>query len=202
MSVSVRFGPAELEELRRDRPETRVIDVRTPAEFAAGHIDGSYNVPLPDLARHREELTSGLTGPIVLVCQSGNRASTAHGRLDDAGLAEIRVLDGGVVAWSAAGRPLERLESAAGWTIERQVRGIAGGIVFLSILLSLVWAPARLFAGAIGLGLLVAALTDTCAMGMALARMPWNRSTASCDLPAIVSTLTEDPASPRKEPIS
>lgn len=202
MPVPVRFGPSELDDLRRDRPETRVIDVRTPGEFAAGHIEGSYNVPLPDLARHRKEFVSGLTGPIVLVCQSGNRATIAHSRLDEAGLDEIRVLDGGVVAWSAAGRPLERLGSAAGWTIERQVRGVAGAIVLLSILVSIAWPPARYLAGALGLGLLVAALTDTCAMGMALARMPWNRSTSSCDLPTIVSTLTDSPDETRKEPVT
>ena len=71
------FGPAELESLQREQPELRMIDVRAPAEFASGHIRGSYNVPLPDLAEHRQELTSRAAGPVVLICRSGRRADTA-----------------------------------------------------------------------------------------------------------------------------
>lgn len=192
MPNAATFGPVELDGLRRVQPETRVIDVRTPAEFASGHIDGSHNVPLADLAAHRDELTAPGAGPVVLVCQSGHRAATARDRLAGAGLCEIRVLDGGISAWSGAGGHLERIAGRGGWSLERQVRATAGIIVLLSILVSLVWAPARLLAGAIGAGLLIAALTDTCAMGMLLARMPWNRSRgASCELPTVVSALTD-----------
>lgn len=190
-STTAVLHPNDLVTLRSERPDTRIIDVRTPGEFAGGHIAGSYNVPLPDLTAHRAELTAPGAGPVVLICQSGRRAETAQGHLADIGLAEIRILDGGVAAWTGAGLPLERLEGAGGWTIERQVRGVAGAIVLLSILASLAWTPARFIAGAIGAGLLIAALTDTCAMGMLLARMPWNRSAPTCDMPTIVRTLTE-----------
>ena len=71
------FGSADLEHLRREHPELRMIDVRTPGEFASGHIAGSYNVPLPDLAEHRKELTTTEAGPVVLICRSGRRADTA-----------------------------------------------------------------------------------------------------------------------------
>lgn len=190
------FGPPELAELQRTHPEARIIDVRTPAEFADGHIAGSYNVPLPDLGEHRAELTAAAAGPVVLVCQSGRRAETAHRNLAEAGLDEVHILDGGVNAWSAARMPLQQIEGSHGWTIERQVRGVAGGIVAASILVSTVRPEARYVAGAIGGGLLVAALTDTCAMGTLLSRMPWNRAASgSCDMPSVVATLTE-PATP------
>lgn len=186
------FGPADLTKLRDQHPEARVIDVRTPGEFASGHIPGSYNVPLPDLGEHRDEITAGAAGPVVLVCRSGRRAEAARERLDAAGLVDVQVLAGGVDGWHAAGAPLERVHGATTWSIERQVRGVAGAIVASAIVTSLWWSPARFVAGAIGAGLLFAALTDTCAMGSALARLPYNRRRdTSCDLPSLVSTLTE-----------
>jgi rhodanese-related sulfurtransferase len=184
------FGPAELESLQREQPELRMIDVRTPAEFASGHISGSYNVPLPDLAEHRQELTSTGAGPVVLICRSGRRADTASTQLHAAGLDDLHVLAGGVDGWHASGRPLRRLEDAHGWTIERQVRLVAGAVVTVGTIASIRWPSARFVAGGLGLGLLVAALTDSCAMGNVLARLPFNRRRDLCDLPSLVSTIT------------
>jgi rhodanese-related sulfurtransferase len=191
------FGPTDLEALQRTRPEVRMIDVRTPAEFASGHIGGSYNVPLPDLAEHRHELTSSSAGPVVLICRSGRRADAASDQLHDAGLADVHVLAGGVDGWQASGRSLQQLEHSRGWTIERQVRLVAGGLVAASTLGSIWWRPARFVAGALGLGLAVAAVTDSCAMGNLLARLPYNRRRDyTCDLSSVVSTITasDEPA--------
>ena len=184
------FGPHDLETLRRTHPELRMIDVRTPAEFASGHIGGSYNVPLPDLAEHRHELTSTNAGPIVLICRSGRRADTASDQLHDAGLADVHVLAGGVDGWHASGRPLLQLDQSRVWTIERQVRLVAGSVVAASTLASLWWKPARFVAGALGVGLTIAALTDSCAMGNLLARLPYNRGGDPYDLPSVVATIT------------
>jgi rhodanese-related sulfurtransferase len=189
------FGPADLESLSRNRPELRMIDVRTPAEFASGHISGSYNVPLPDLAEHRDELKAASAGPVVLICRSGRRADTASEQLHTAGLDDVHVLAGGVDAWEASGRPLLQLDESHGWTIERQVRLAAGTVVAASTVASVWWTPARFIAGALGLGLVVAALTDTCAMGNVLARLPFNRRPLdTCDLPSLVATITEPAA--------
>jgi rhodanese-related sulfurtransferase len=175
-----------------------MIDVRTPAEFASGHISGSYNVPLPDLAEHREELTSACAGPVVLICGSGRRADTASDELHAAGLDDVHVLVGGVRAWDASGRPLLRLEDAHGWTIERQVRLTAGAMVATATVASIWWTPARFIAGALGLGLVVAAVTDTCAMGNVLARLPFNRRGGEqCDLPSLVATITATGPAPQ-----
>lgn len=187
------FGPSDLVALRDCSPTVRIIDVRTPNEFAAGHIPGAYNVPLPDLAAHRAELTATQAGPVVLVCQSGRRAETAESRLANAGLSEVHVLAGGVTAWIAAGHAIAAEAGATGWTIERQVRGVAGAIVATAIFLSLWWAPVRFIAGALGVGLLFSAVTDTCALGNLLGRLPWNRRRAgTCDLPTVVTALVPD----------
>lgn len=186
------LAPQDLERLRADHPDLRVIDVRTPGEFAVRHLPGSANVPLPDLRDHRSALTSAEAGPVVLVCESGARAGTAERQLADAGLTHVHVLDGGVAAWERSGRALVRPDAAgAPWALERQVRLVAGGIVATSTLASLFWPPARVVAGAVGTGLVVAAVTNTCAMGTALGRLPYNRSSRpACDLPSAATAIT------------
>ena len=170
----------------------RVIDVRTPGEFAARHIPGSYNVPLPVLAEHQAELRHQGASPVVLVCQSGRRAAVAEAQLKQVGFEGVHVLDGGLVAWQGAGLPVARLEAdALPWTLDRQVRLVAGGIIAAAVAASFVWPAARLLAGAVGAGLVVAAMTDTCAMGSLLARLPYNTRRSACDMPTVVSVLTE-----------
>jgi rhodanese-related sulfurtransferase len=165
----------------------RVLDVRTPAEFETSHIPGAYNVPLDTLKEHRAELRRHLDEDVVLVCRSGARAAQAEEALAGAGLPGLRVLDGGMVAWESAGAPVNRGRET--WELERQVRLVAGGIVAAGVLGSVKVPALKWVAGAIGAGLTGAALTNTCAMGMVLARMPWNRA-ASCDLDQVVAQLT------------
>lgn len=152
-----------------------VLDVRTPGEFAAGHVPGSVNVPLDTLREHASTLSDQLPGevPVVLVCRSGARASTAAQSLAEAGRADVQVLEGGVRSWGAAGGDLQQGEGP--WDLERQVRLVAGGIVLTSVLASSVLPGAKWVAGGIGGGLTFAALSNTCAMGQVLMKMPWNR---------------------------
>lgn len=187
------FAPTDLERLRTEHPDVRVLDVRTPGEFAARHIPGSYNVPLPDLSEHQAELTASDAGPVVLVCESGRRAGMAEQQLVEAGLGRIHVLDGGVAAWERSGRELAKLDTDdAPWALERQVRLVAGSIVLASILASVAWPPARYLAGAVGAGLVFAAASDTCAMGMLLGRLPYNRrQQGTCDMPSVVAQITQ-----------
>lgn len=153
-----------------------VLDVRSAAEYDASHIRGSYHVPLPTLAEHTDELAAHLAGgdPVVLVCKSGVRAERARRHLAAVGLSHARVLAGGVPAFAAAGGDVVRVRQA--WALERQVRLAAGALVVIGLAAGRLISPkARLLAAGIGTGLTVSALTDTCAMGAALARLPWNR---------------------------
>ena len=182
--------PAELGELLA-AGTVRVLDVRTPAEFETAHIPGSYNVPLDLLKEHRAELRAHLDEDVVLICRSGARAGQAEQVLSGAGLPRLRVLTGGLLAWQNTGAPVT--QGKPRWDLERQVRLVAGSIVLLSILASIFVPGLKWIAAFIGAGLTFAAVTNTCAMGMMLAKLPYNRG-ASCDLPTIVGQLREDRA--------
>jgi len=173
----------------------RVLDVRTPGEFETVHIAGAYNVPLDLLREHREEILKHLDEDVVLVCQAGQRAAQAEETLRKAGLTNVHVLDGGIAAWIGKGQPVNR--GAQRWDLERQVRLAAGSLVALSILVSIVIPGAKWLAFAIGAGLTFAALTNTCAMGMLFARLPYNRG-ASCDVSTVVAQLVDAPTSQKK----
>jgi rhodanese-related sulfurtransferase len=154
-----------------DRP--RLIDVRTPGEFAAGHIEGAYNVPLDLLREHRAELRHHLDETVVLICRSGTRAAQAERALAEAGLPNLRLLAGGIAAWEAEGAPVRRPRPR--WDLERQVRLVAGSLVLVAVLVGVVVPPLTWLAALIGAGLTIAALTNTCVMGMLLAKLPYNR---------------------------
>lgn len=189
----------DLDRLRGRHPDLRVVDVRTPGEFAARHIPGSYNVPLPELAEHHDELRAA-AGPVVLVCESGRRAEQAEARLANSGFANVHVLDGGVAAWVDGGLPVARIHhEGAPWTLERQVRLVAGSLVAGAVAASLAFPSARFVAGVVGAGLVVAAVTDTCALGHAISRLPYNRRRPSCDLTSVVDHLTPQHTTPRPE---
>ncbi len=81
-------------------------------------------------------------------------------------------LAGGINSWTATGGDLRSGRPV--WELERQVRLVAGGLVLLSVLGSLVVPGLQWVAAFVGAGLSFAALTNTCAMGNVLARMPWN----------------------------
>ncbi|MBP2335864.1 rhodanese-related sulfurtransferase [Saccharothrix coeruleofusca] len=164
----------------------RLVDVRTPGEFEAAHIPGSYNVPLDLLREHREELRRHLDDQVVLVCRSGQRATAAEQALADAGLPNVRVLRGGIAAWRLAGAPVRI--GAPRWELERQVRLVAGSVVLSAILASMLFPPLKWVAAAIGAGLTFAAVSNTCAMGLLLAKLPYNRGPRA-QLDAVAAAL-------------
>ncbi|MFI7523923.1 rhodanese-like domain-containing protein [Micromonospora globbae] len=164
----------------------RLLDVRTPAEFETVHIPGAYNVPLDLLKEHREELRNHLDEDVVLICRSGARASQAEQALAGVGLPNLKVLDGGMLAWQSANAPVKQGQQR--WDLERQVRLVAGSIVLLSVVGSVFVPGLKWVAGFIGAGLTFAAVTNTCAMGMMLSKLPYNRG-ASCDLDTIIGQL-------------
>jgi len=191
--MSTRLSTAELSALLADDPTTRVIDVRTGGEFETVHIPGSYNVPLDDLDEHGPTIAA-IDEPVVLVCQSGGRATKAELTLGELGMDNLHVLDGGIAAWEAGGGAVRRGGDQR-WALERQIRLVAGGIVAASVAGSLFVPQLKWVAGAIGVGLTGAALTDTCAMGMLLAKLPYNRSN-NCDTELMVDRLRSGAPAP------
>lgn len=170
--------------LLKDDPATRLLDVRSPSEFENAHLAGAYNVPLDQLHEHAQDVRAA-QGLVVLICQSGQRAQRAETVLRAAGMANMRVLAGGMNAWLERRLPVSRVRARV--SLERQVRMVAGAIVAAGSLAALTVSPLfALVPAVIGSGLLVAGATDTCAMGMLLTRLPYNRGATSCDTESIV----------------
>ncbi|HEX3546820.1 MAG TPA: rhodanese-like domain-containing protein [Mycobacterium sp.] len=180
----------DLRELLESGTPPRLIDVRTPTEFETVHIRGAYNVPLNLLREHRDEIVDHLDDDVVVVCRSGQRAGQAEQTLRAAGLANVHVLAGGITAWEANGFAVNR--GAQRWDLERQVRLLAGSVVLTSLLGSIAVPRVKWLAAGMGGGLTVAALTNSCAMGMLLSRLPYNRGPA-CDPQAMVAQLVDAP---------
>ncbi len=159
--------------------ECQLIDVREYPEYAAGHIRGARLIPLRELERRAAELDR--THPIFVICRTGRRATEAQRRLLALGFADVRVVRGGMVAWEERRLPTES-HGARPWSLERQVRLVAGSLVLVGALASVLIAqPFVWLAALVGAGLVFAALTDTCGMAMLLARMPWNRAPRSTE---------------------
>ncbi len=84
------------------------LDVRTPAEFAGGHVPGAINIPHDALPARTAELAKHEGEPVVVYCESGRRAAIAAAALQQAGFAEVRHLAGDMSGWRAAGLPVEK----------------------------------------------------------------------------------------------
>lgn len=176
----------QLRELRSEDPALRILDVRTGGEFQTAHIPGSYNVPLDTLGEHKRDLAD-VSHPIVLVCQSGGRATQAHATLTSAGKQTLHILEGGMNAWENAGGEVTH-GATQRWAMDRQVRLVAGSIALTGIAASVVFPPAKWIAGGVAAGLTFSAATDTCAMAAILSKLPYNR-TDDCDIAGVLEEL-------------
>lgn len=181
------LSPGDLFRLLEERPDVRLLDVRTPGEYESVHIRGAYNVPLDTLGEHAREIRASVTAPVILICQSGQRARRAEATLRESGMPNLHVLDGGMKAWIEAGLPVERGRERL--SLERQVRIVAGALAasgaFLALLVDPLFALVPAFVGS---GLVFAGVTDTCLLAMLLAKLPYNRP-ATCDVSAMVEAL-------------
>jgi len=161
--------------------EPLVIDVRTVAEVGHEYLDGSVNMPLHELSpsKVRTCVTEKNTGegPIHLLCGTGKRAESAIEKLKGEVANPLLIIDGGIQALKQAGCSLNKGQGRV-MSLERQVRVAAGSLVLAGVLLG-TFLNSGFFAlsAFVGAGLIFAGITDTCAMGMLLARMPWNSVT-------------------------
>lgn len=157
---------------------TCILDVRTAAEVKASSLPGSLHIPLHELTPerlHQEIHNNGKNGsPVYLLCQGGKRAEMAAAQLQGKIDAEFIVIEGGINAIKAANIPL--IQGKGAISLERQVRIVAGFLVLLGVILGFQVNTGFFgLSGFVGAGLMFAGITDTCMMGLLLARMPWNR---------------------------
>lgn len=100
---------AEIQEIVATPPADLVIlDIRTPEEFAAGHLAGAINVDYYASDFEDQLAQLDLDVPYVMYCNSGNRSSNALPLMDSLGFAEVYEMDGGIQAWFGAGLPIDQ----------------------------------------------------------------------------------------------
>ena len=87
-----------------NKGKVSIVDVRKSDEFSAGHLRDSKNIPIDNLDKRVSELDK--THPVLVVCQSGVRASRAAGEFRRAGFGEVYILDGGYTEWRSQGLPV------------------------------------------------------------------------------------------------
>ncbi len=173
--------PQDLNERVKRGERVELIDVRTPVEFREVHATCAKNIPLDQLdAKAIASSRSTSDNPLYVICRSGGRASKAIDQLAAAGAQNLVNVEGGTLAWEKAGLPVVRGKKAM--SLERQVRIAAGSLVFTGAVLGYFVNPLWiLLSGFVGAGLVFAGVTDTCGMGMLIARMPWNQ-VSTCEV--------------------
>jgi rhodanese-related sulfurtransferase len=152
----------------------RIVDVRERAEWDALRVEHAVLAPLSAFPGAVDGLDKN--SRVLTLCTVGARAEDAGRRLAAAGFRDVAVISGGLDAWQAAGLPVI-VGKKGGWTIERQVRLIAGLLVSAGAAAGFFVHPAFFGVCAlVGAGLTLSGLTNWCGAALILLKMPWNRS--------------------------
>lgn len=163
----------------------QLIDVRSPQEYAEGHVPGAMNLPMDQAEARIDDLQR--QDPVILICQSGRRAGMTC-ELLKAHHNGLVVLEGGTKAWMDASLPVVKTASTR-LPLMRQVQIGAGSLTLLGTLLSLFvskgWIGLAIFVGS---GLLLAGTTGFCGMAILLEKMPWNRPTTATPTKSTATT--------------
>ncbi len=170
------ISPTALSELSKSGQKIDLIDVRTPVEYREVHVAFARNVPLDQLDPNAvmQARTGSASEPLYVVCKSGGRGQQACDKFAKAGFMNVVNVEGGTLACEKAGVAVVRGKKAM--SLERQVRIAAGSLVLTGVILAYAVHPYLIGISAfVGAGLVFAGITDTCGMGMILARMPWNQ---------------------------
>jgi rhodanese-related sulfurtransferase len=150
----------------------QLMDVRSEREYAEGHVPGAMNLPMEQAEARLADINPH--DPVVLICQSGRRASMTCNLLKPH-RNDLVLLEGGTKAWIDAGFSVCKT-AATRLPLMRQVQIGAGSMILTGTILSLLvhpaWIITAMFAGA---GLLLAGTTGFCGMALILERAPWNR---------------------------
>lgn len=173
ISLIENIKPKAAQDLVSGNSKIKFLDVRSKSEYSDKRIKDSINIPINELAAKIGDLIKDEQSYVV-VCQSGNRATIAADMLLQAGMAGIKVLQGGLINWQKDGLPIIKETSVI--SLERQVRIIAGSLVLLGIALAHLINPAYIFISVfVGCGLIFAGITDNCLMGILLMKLPYNK---------------------------
>jgi len=168
----------ELQTLAATGTPLDVLDVRTPAEYAGGHVPGAQNHPLDalDCGAILAQRQADAHAPIYLLCHAGTRAKKAATKFAEAGFPETVVIEGGTQAWVDAGLPVDQTAKAV-LPLDRQLQLAIGAIVLTGVLLAYFVNPAWIWlSGFAGAGLIFAGLSGICLMRSLIACMPWNQA--------------------------
>jgi rhodanese-related sulfurtransferase len=156
-----------------DRQEACLIDVREPGEYASDRIPEAKLLPLATF--NASLVTFDPNKTLVLYCQSGRRSTLVAQKLIEAGFSQVAHLKGGLPTWKNAGYATEKDQNAP-ISLLRQVQIVAGSLVVLGTLLGAFISPWFLIlSGFVGSGLVFAGITNTCALAMLLAKLPYNQ---------------------------
>jgi rhodanese-related sulfurtransferase len=173
------ISPMELAGRLEGDATATVLDVRSPAEYEAGHIPGARLLPVDELDTGNLETVLDRAGleadtPLYLTCHAGKRAERAAQILREAGMTQLMLVQGGTEAWQKAGLPINKSDSVL--SLERQVQIAVGSLLILKVVFGFAVHELFFVAGAaIGAGLITAGVTRWCGMAQLMARMPWNR---------------------------
>ncbi len=166
------IDPSSLNTLLNQQAVT-LVDVREPSEHAGERIPGSILMPLSRFDPDRVPFDANK--PTVLYCRTGNRSAQAAQKLFAAGANEVMHLEGGLSAWVQAGYPTQ-VNKNAPISLMRQVQIVAGSLVVIGTILGAFVSPWFLIlSGFVGSGLVFAGITNTCALGRLLAKLPYNQ---------------------------
>jgi rhodanese-related sulfurtransferase len=158
----------------RNNQQVMLVDVREPGEFANERIAGAIAHPLSTFNPAAIKLQPDCQ--IILCCQSGRRSAQAAQKLFKSGFTEVTHLEGGLVAWKTAGYATQ-IDRNAPISLFRQVQIVAGSLVALGTVLGAFVSPwFLLLSGFVGGGLVFAGVSNTCAMGILLMKLPYNQS--------------------------
>lgn len=166
------LNAATVKELQ-EQGNIQLIDVREISEYAGEHIPHAQVLPLSNFQPEQVSLVP--SKQIVIYCQSGNRSNQVAQRLIKSGFTEFSQLQGGITAWKQSGYAT-KVNKNAPISIMRQVQIVAGSLVFTGTILGAFVSPLFLIlSGFVGAGLVFAGVTNTCAMAMLLAKLPYNK---------------------------
>jgi glyoxylase-like metal-dependent hydrolase (beta-lactamase superfamily II)/rhodanese-related sulfurtransferase len=160
-------------------PNSILLDVRTTEELneMSVKVNDVKHIPLQSLASSIGSM-SGQKSYYVL-CRTGHRATMAAMSLMQNGFTNVSVIEGGINAWDKANLPINKHGGTI--SLERQVRIIAGCLIVIGSLLSLVNIWFIIVPLWVGGGLIFAGVSNNCMMALLLMKLPYNKKSLSGD---------------------